>query len=320
MVIVMKKAILDQVGSSLSELTQIQRERLSYIEFRLYFLGTVGRQDLMDRFGVAPAAATRDFAEYKSRAPNNINFDNTSKLYVISRDFNPLFKHVPERVLTALTQGFGDGINPVAGPILPCEGPPTLNQLKVEILAPISRAIYSKKAVRISYFSGSSGASEKEVIPFALASDGLRWHTRAFDRKRNRFWDFVLSRMDGATILEQGNLERHELPDQDIQWNRILELDLVPHPGRESPELVKRDYAMVGEVFRLKIRAAMAGYVLRQWHVDCSSNHQIPDKAFRLWLRDPLALYGVESALFAPGYEAPKANYLDTEQYVPLGA
>lgn len=304
----MEKPILDQMDSSLSELTQIQRERLSYIEFRLYFLGTVGRQDLKDRFGVAPAAATRDFAEYKKLAPNNISFDNTSKLYVIANDFTPLFEHVPERVLTAITQGFGDGINPVAGSLVPCEGPPTLNRLKVAILAPISRAIFSKKAVSISYFSGSSGASVREIVPFALASDGLRWHTRAFDRKSNEFRDFVLSRMDEATILEQGNLERNELPDQDIQWNRILELDLVPHPGRKSPELVKRDYAMADGVFRLKIRAAMAGYVLRQWHVDCSSDHQITDEAFRLWLRDPLALYGVKSALFAPGYEAPKSN------------
>lgn len=302
----MEKTTHDQAGEALSQLTQVQRERLSYIEFRLYFLGTVGRQDLMDRFGVAPAAATRDFAEYKRLAPNNICFDNTSKLYVVSSEFTPLFEHVTERVLTALTQGFGDGINPVAGAIVPCEGPPTLNRLKVEVLAAVSRAIYTKKAVQISYFSGSSGASVREIVPFALASDGLRWHTRAFDRKSNEFRDFVLSRMDEAVILEQNLPELHELPNQDIQWNRILELDLVPHPGRKSPELVKRDYAMVDGVFRLKIRAAMAGYVLRQWHVDCSSNHKIADEAFRLWLRDPLALYGVKSALFAPGYEAPK--------------
>jgi predicted DNA-binding transcriptional regulator YafY len=293
------------VGESLSQLTQVQRERLSYIEFRLYFLGQVGRQDLKDRFGAAPAVATRDFAEYRRLAPNNITFDNTSKMYVIASGFSPLFEHVPERVVTALTQGFGDGINPVAGSLVPCEMPPTLNRLNAAILASITRAIYSKKAVHISYFSGTSGASQREIVPFALASDGLRWHTRAFDRKRNQFGDFVISRMENATLLEQSTPEKHELPEQDHQWNRVLELDLVPHPGHKSPELVKRDYAMKDGVFRLKIRAAMAGYVLRQWHVDCSSDHGIKDEAFRLWLRDPLALYGVNSALFAPGYKAP---------------
>lgn len=304
----MDNLVLDQSGGSLAQLPQIQRERLSYIEFRLYFLGKVGRQDLKDRFGVAPAAATRDFAEYKRLAPNNINFDNASKMYVIATEFVPLFEHVPERALTALTQGFGDGVNAIAGSLVPCEAPPILNRLNVAILAPITRAIYSKKAVRISYFSGTSGSSQREIVPFALASDGLRWHTRAFDRKSNSFRDFVISRMDDATLLEQSTPAKQELPEQDIQWNRIVELDLVPHPGRKSPELVKRDYAMVDGVFHLKIRAAMAGYVLRQWHVDCSPDHRISDEAFRLWLSDPLALYGVGSALFAPGYEHPKTS------------
>jgi hypothetical protein len=41
-------------------LSHAQRERLAYIDFRLYFFGEIGRPDLIDRFGVAPAGATRD--------------------------------------------------------------------------------------------------------------------------------------------------------------------------------------------------------------------------------------------------------------------
>lgn len=41
-----------------------QRERLAYIDFRLYFFGEIGRPDLIERFGVAPAGATRDLALY----------------------------------------------------------------------------------------------------------------------------------------------------------------------------------------------------------------------------------------------------------------
>lgn len=58
-------------------------------------------------------------------------------------------------------------------------------------------------------------------------------------------------------------------------------------------------------VLHLKVRAAMAGYILRHWHVDCFENHELADKAFRLWLRDPLVLYGAETAELAPGYKAP---------------
>lgn len=292
------KALLD--GFS-----QPQLERLAYIEFRIYFLGEIGRADLMKRFGVAPAGATRDFALYRELFPDNIVFDNASKTYTIRESFVPAFEHVADRVLTALSQGFGDGVNPVAGSLIPCEVPMALNRPKISILAPISRAIHLGKAVRLKYFSHTSGASEREIVPFALATDGLRWHARVFDRKSQDFRDFVISRMDKPVVIMDSAIEKHEAPASDIQWNRIVELALVPHPDREHSEITEMDYGMLDGVLNLKIRAAMAGYVLRQWHVDCSPVHELKDKAFRLWLSNPLALYGVGSAFFAPGYRSP---------------
>lgn len=289
----------------MDDLPQAQRERLAYIEFRLYFFGEVGRVDVMKRFGVAPAGATRDFALYRERCPNNIDFNTVSKTYVIGESFAPVFEHVQERVLTALSLGFGDGINPVAGPLIRCEVPAALNQPQINVLAPITRAIYLGKSVCLSYFSHTSGASQREIVPFAIATDGLRWHARAFCRKHQDFRDFVISRMENATVLMDIREEKHELPACDIQWNRIVELDLVPHPDRKHPEITARDFAMQDGALHLKMRAAMAGYALRQWHVDCSSDHSLTDEAFRLWLRDSLAIYGVGSAIFAPGYRKP---------------
>ena len=82
--------------------------------------------------------------------------------------------------------------------------------------APVTRAIYQRKAVRMRYFSHSSERSEREIVPFALANDGLRWHVRAFDRKSQEFRDFVFTRMKSTELLD-GNLARHELPAQAIQ-------------------------------------------------------------------------------------------------------
>ncbi|HUX65502.1 MAG TPA: WYL domain-containing protein, partial [archaeon] len=70
----MNQIPFDSSTSPLGKLSQTQRERLAFIEFRLYFLGEVGRTDLMQRFGVAPAGATRDFALYKELFPNNVAF------------------------------------------------------------------------------------------------------------------------------------------------------------------------------------------------------------------------------------------------------
>ena len=47
-------------------LSHTQRERLAYIDFRLYFMGEIGRPDLANRFGVAPAGATRDLSTGRS--------------------------------------------------------------------------------------------------------------------------------------------------------------------------------------------------------------------------------------------------------------
>lgn len=295
-----------QTPATIEALSYAQRERLIFIEFRLYFLGDVRRQDLIQRFGIAPAVATRDFAQYRELFPNNINFDSKSKCYVIGEAFSPAFNHSTERVLTALSRGFGDGIGGTNDPLLICELPKIFNQPSIAILAPITRATYQQKFVSIDYTSHTSGYSTREIAPFALVNDGLRWHVRAFDRKSREFRDFVITRILRSQLIEDSLLTTQEQSSADIQWNRVVELDLVPHPNQDHPEIIENDYGMTDGVLHLKLRAAVAGYVLRQWIVDCSSEHSLKGKEYRLWLRNHLALYGVSSAKFAPGYEFPE--------------
>lgn len=81
--------------------------------------------------------------------------------------------------------------------------------------------------------------------------------------------------------------ERHlgvnsERPEQDVQWSRILEVELVPHPDQPHPDITAMDYGMQDGLLRLRLRGATAGYVLRKWSVDCSPDHRLrdPDTAF----------------------------------------
>ena len=152
----------------LKSLSQPLRERMAYIDFRLYFFGEVGRPDLCSRFGVAPAGATRDLAMYREIAPQNITFDGSSKIYRIGKEFSPLFDHASQRVLSALSLGFGDGVNDHSQPMLPCESPAVLSSPRMDVLAPICRAIHAKRPVAIRYHSMSNGKSERVIIPFAL--------------------------------------------------------------------------------------------------------------------------------------------------------
>lgn len=287
-------------------LSHAQRERLAYIDFRLYFFGEIGRPDLIERFGVAPAGATRDLALYREIAPQNITFDGSNKIYRIGQAFSPLFDHASQRVLSALALGFGDGVNGATQPLLPCESPTALSNPRMDVLAPVCRAIHAKRPVAIRYHSMSSGESERVIVPFALVDTGLRWHVRAFDRKSGEFRDFVVTRIEAPTVLDE-EPQANERSDNDIQWTRIVELDFVPHPRLERPEIIKMDYGMTDGPIRMRVRAAVAGYMLLRWSVDCSPDHRLKEEQYRLWLSDPLALYGVENAKLAPGYQAPSS-------------
>jgi predicted DNA-binding transcriptional regulator YafY len=172
----------------------------------------------------------------------------------------------------------------------------------LDVLASVTRAIYQKASIRMEYYSISSGRTKREIVPFALIDNGLRWHVRAFDRKSQEFRDFVITRIKNPVAMNDIEVLPHELSDQDIQWNRIVELELVPHPDQPRPEITEMDYIMRDGVLRMKLRAATAGYILRQWSVDCSPDHSLRGHEYRLWLKDHLALYGVKNAVLAPGY------------------
>jgi len=283
-------------------IAQAQKERLAYIDFRICFLGTIGRNDLVTRFGIKGAAATRDMALYRELAPTNLRYDTKAKIYERSELFMPLYNASSNQVLAALAYGFGDDFVGTSRPLISCEIPTQLNRPPLSMLSVLTRAIHQGKAARIDYRSHSSGKTTREIVPFALVDNGLRWHIRSYDRKQSKFSDFVITRISNPMIIDS-IIEDHETRESDIQWNRILELVLVPHPNLRHPKTAEVDYAMKNGVLNINLRAAVAGYVLRRWNVDCSENHSLKGPEYHLWLQNRPALYGVENLVIAPGYE-----------------
>lgn len=285
-------------------MTQAQRDRLAFVELRLRFVGEIRRQDLVTRFGIREAAATRDIGQYKVLAPGNMEYDGRGKVYIRSAWFKPLFDFPVERVLIWLSQGYGDG-EPIRwkGAVAQ-EGTNLPGMVDLELLSVLTRAIHRGEAVEVSYQALSSGLTTREIVPFALADAGLRWHVRAFDRRSSEFRDFVLGRFNDARLLASPIAE-HEMPDQDIQWNRITELELVPHPANvQHPDTIEAEYGMTAGVLEVRTRAAMAGYLLRRWNVDCTEDHSLKGGEYHLWLRNRQALYGIDNLMLAPGYGA----------------
>lgn len=290
-------------STQLSDMTQSQRDRLAFVELRLRFLGEIRRQDLVTRFGIQAAAATRDLGQYKELGPRNLDYDTKGKVYVRGEWFRPVFEFSAGRVLAWLSQGFGDGEPLRFRSTVPCEGAALPSKLNLETLSVLTRAIHKKSAVEITYRALSSGLTTREIVPFALADNGQRWHIRAYDRRSEDFRDFVLNRIADARLLDSP-VKEHEAADQDIQWNRIAEIELVPHPANvQHPDTVEAEYGMENGVLRARVRAAMAGYLMRRWNVDCTEDHSLKGAEFHLWLRNRQALYGVTNLVLAPGYE-----------------
>jgi predicted DNA-binding transcriptional regulator YafY len=283
-----------------AELSQTQRERLAFLEMRAFFTGELRRGDIESRYGIKPAAASRDLSLYRELAPRNLDYDPAGRRYRPTPDFKSVFKFHSERVLAWLLQGFGDGLELGLKQAAPCEGPGQLVRPDLEVLGAVTRSLCAKRALRINYLSLSSGSKRREIVPVALADNGLRWHVRSYDRERKRFSDFVLTRIAKAQEID-GEVAEHELLQADEQWARIVDIELVPHPGIKWPKAVEADYGMEEGALRVKTRAALAGYVLRRWSVDSTDDHSLDPASHHLWLRNPQTLYGVESASLAPG-------------------
>ena len=157
-----------------------------------------------------------------------------------------------------------------------------------------------------SYRALTSGLTTREIVPFALADNGQRWHVRAFDRRSGEFRDFVLARIADAKTLSS-EIGENETSDRDNQWNRIVDLELVPHPANvQHPDTIEAEYGMEDGQLKVLVRAALAGYLVRRWNVDRTEDHRLRGPEFHLWLRNRQALHGVTNLLLAPGSEQPE--------------
>lgn len=290
----------NSVPAMLKGVPPSQVERLAFIEARLFFLGELRRADLAKRFSQASIQASRDLALYKELAPENLVYDFQAKTYLPGEKFRLIFSRTPERVMYWLKSGLGDGLPHPQG--LPTAEVESLGLPKLAELAMVTRAIYRKQVLEVTYVSLSSGRTDRQIVPHALVDNGQRWHVRAYDRANARFSDFVITRISTAKVHDGGEAAAHERPEADEQWNRSVELRLIPHPRLSHKGAVEADYGMRSGVLTVSCRAAVAGYALRRWGVDCSRDHRLSATEFQLALANHQVLSSTDSSALAPGW------------------
>ncbi|GGO65370.1 WYL domain-containing protein [Bowmanella pacifica] len=278
-----------------------QKQRLAYIDFCLLFKGAIYRQDLINRFEVGLSAGTRDFNLYKELAPRNLSYNSCDKRYFQTPEFKPLFEHDAKRTLTKLANDISDGFDAIGDIHFPVEAPSSLNVPDIFIVARLVQAIINNKAVSVIYTSLSSGSGARVLVPHSIVDNGLRWHVRAYDRKSQSFRDFVLTRISKVTI--KGTPEEYEQARADTEWQRLIPLQLVPHPKNvEHPTAIEMDYGMENKQLLIEVRSAMAGYLLRRWNVDCTERATLLGAEYQLWLQNRFTLNNVQNISIAPGY------------------
>jgi len=287
---------------TLDSLSGHQSERLTHIELVARFWGAVSRSDLVDRFDISEAAATRDFSLYRKLAPYNLAYDPSIKRYLWNEEqAKPLFVLATYKIMNTLCEGFGDSIQEKKAHSFAMSL--RLKEPNLDIVSVITRAINRKLGVKVTYHSQSSpNGAHREIVPHSIVDTGLRWQIRAWDRKRNKFTDFVVNRISAASIIPSKPKD-NELQGYDSAWMEEITLIMKPHPKKHNIHaLLVQEYSMENNVLEVKCRKALVPYLLDSWNVDSSKNGKLDGHHIFLHLSNVDEIE-VDNMFLAPGYE-----------------
>ena len=257
-------------------------QRLEFIEFRLFWDGTLNRADITERFGVSAVQASADLALYKELAPNNLDYDPSQKRFTTSRRFKPkIFKPSADRYLVQL-EDIAEQIISVEDTSIGIAPPLDVmpiphRRVDAGILRKLLFAIRGERGLKIFYHSMNSKRPIplwREITPHALAFDGLRWHVRAYCHLETKFKDFVLSRfLDLGAEVEPG-----KRASEDIQWQQFFDVLLIPNPklAKSQRETIARDYEMTDGHLRIPVRRALLYYFNKRLRLDVADKADDP--------------------------------------------
>lgn len=262
--------------------TDIQSERLFFLEFLALFTGQVSRKDLISRFSISEAAATKDLSAYTALAPNRIEYNLRKKHYTYISGA-PYFDHNVDQSLFALAGERAIAVDYGHAKKIPswvhCD---MKSPLSLELVSAITRCIHQRKRLKASYYSLTSGQTDRALSPLALINDGLRWHVRCFDHKKSSYRDFNLTRF--LSVEEEESSDA--ILEDDREWSTVVTVKLQPHPKSAHPETIKFDYGITDNVKLVEIRSCLVGYFLRHWNIDYSDDASGNPKAKQLFLNN----------------------------------
>lgn len=241
-----------------------RKERLRFIDAKLFWTGTIRRDDICRVFELHTTNASKDIKLYIELAENNLSYDRKAKVYRTTPEFEPISRqHKTSDLLAYTTLGI-----PWSGYI-----PSYLNVVELPIRQPSSlitrnvlHSIHEQSGIEITYRSmNNPDGLRRWIFPKVVIFDGLRWHTRAFDEKSGQFQDFVMSR-----IATAGKHKPSEDIPSDPDWEKNVDIRIAPHKKLTSAQakMIEYDYAMTDGELVISTRHALAAYIIRHLNLD----------------------------------------------------
>ena len=245
-------------------------QRLEFVEFRLFWEGSINRADIVDFFNVSVPQASKDLTLYQERAPGNMKYDTRGKRYVAAEKFVLRFLNPDPYVYLAQLRSVAEGTVPAHDSwiaMLPNADVALTpkRDIDIEVLRKILDAARAGDSVEIFYQSMNRVRPNpiwRQITPHAFGFDGLRWHARAYCHLENRFKDFLLPR-----ILEtRGKGKPGATSKHDWLWNNFFDVIVGPHPDltENQKKVVAKDYGLDHGNGVLSVRYAMLFYVLKR--------------------------------------------------------
>ena len=244
--------------------------RQEYIEFRLFWEGSINRSDIMKTFNVSVPQASKDLSLYQELAPGNMEYDFKEKRYVTQSTFKMFHLESDPYVYLSRLR-------------LICENPETSQEswigtppeaevaitpwrdISVDTLHVMLKAIRENSSVNVFYQSMSHERPNplwRKITPHAFGYDGFRWHVRAYCHLQELFRDFLLPR-----ILKIGDLEPSDkLRRRDDLWHEFFNVEIIANPLLTTNQqlIVGKDYGFIDGKGKISVRYAMLFYVLKR--------------------------------------------------------
>lgn len=241
-----------------------RKERLRYIDTKLFWTGSIRREDICQAFGIHTTNASKDIQTYIQCAEKNLVYDRRDKIYRATPDFVPVSRtHEVSNLLAYTNLNIPwHGVSPDF--LYSAELP--LRQPEAVITRNLLLSIREQAGIEITYRSMNHPNGITRVIyPKVIIFDGLRWHTRAFDQETEEYRDFVLSRISSTGAL----ISADKLPE-DKDWQELVTLVIKPHSDLtpDQATMIEYDYQMKKGILEIPTRKPIAKYIIRLLNLD----------------------------------------------------